>query len=113
MVSNHNINIHVTFLYCGCSFFQSIPQKIQLFEEACSLSMQSLSQSVYFPVLNNSLYYKYSLTKQTQYVLWLHLIKNYDPQQRKYFLVYSLQVVVSQHWKHKTCLYNRMYVRSI
>ncbi len=63
MISNHKINIHVTFLYYLVSYFLkvglysctwSIPQKVQLFEEARFLSMQSLSQSVYFPVLNNN-----------------------------------------------------------
>lgn len=48
-----NINIHL-YIVCYSFFSRSIPQKVQLFEEARSLSMQSLSQSVYFPVLNNN-----------------------------------------------------------
>lgn len=35
---------------CSCTS-GSVPQKVQLFEETCSLSLQPLSQSVYFPEL--------------------------------------------------------------
>lgn len=35
------------------SLLESTPQKVQLFEETCSVSLQPLGQSVYFPELGN------------------------------------------------------------
>lgn len=38
---------------CNCTS-KSVPQKVQLFEESCPLSLQPLSQSVYLPELENN-----------------------------------------------------------
>lgn len=55
----------------------AVPQKVQLFVETCSLSLQPLSQLVYFPEFNNNASF---IAAVQQYVIWLHFIKKCDPE---------------------------------
>lgn len=74
-------------LYLYYIFSLIIPQEIQLFEEACSLSLQSLSQSVYFPVLDNnaSYFYQNSIIKQTwsEVTIYYKHVMKFNPEHRK------------------------------